>query len=156
MKFKIVPPARGLETLWTARAALPLVPDDEESCCIRVMRDADVPSQDEAKEWLTFLHALGLAESTDTGYRRTRGDLDAVTLEARFRERIYGADDVLEFVAGAEQSLAVDEAFERFTVPEWERQRQPEWETVWREHVKRILEWAVALGLAERTASGYC
>lgn len=155
MRFKVIPPARGLETLWTAQAALPLVPDDEESCCVRVMRDASVPSQDEAKEWLTFLRALGLAESTDSGYRRRRGDPDTETLATRFRDRVYGVDDVLALLAGAEQTLGVDDAFERFAVPEWERQRQPEWKTIWRERVERILEWAVALDLAARADGGY-
>lgn len=155
MKFKVVPPARGLETLRAARVALPLVPDDEESCCARVMRDAQVPSQDEAKEWITFLRALGLAEETDSGYRRLRDDPGPETLADRFRERVYGAADVLAVLADADRPLTAAEAFERFAVPEWERQRHADWETVWRERVTRILDWAVAFDLAAETADGY-
>lgn len=155
MKFKVVPPARGLETLTAARAALPLVPDDEESCCARVMRDADVPARDEAKEWITFLRALGLAEETDSGFHRLRGDPETGALGARFRERVYGADDVLALVADADRPLTAAEAFERFAVPEWERQRHADWETIWRERVGRILDWAVAFDLTSEGPDGY-
>jgi hypothetical protein len=155
MRFKVLPPADGLERLGAVQAALPLVPDDEESCCARVMREAGVPSQDEAKEWITFCRALGLAEETDSGYRRLRVDPDGEPLAGRFRERVYGAEDVLALLESADGPLTVDEAFERFEVPDWERQRHADPETVWRERVGRILGWAAGFDLAEAVAGGY-
>ncbi|MFB6172139.1 MAG: hypothetical protein ABEJ23_06370 [Haloarculaceae archaeon] len=155
MRFKVVPPARGLETLAAAQAALPLVPDDETTCCARLMRDTDVPAQDEAKEWLTFLRALGLAALTDSGYRRIQDDPDPAVLAQRFRERVYGADALLAALADADRPLTAGAAFDRFDVPEWERRRYADWETVWRERVERVLEWAVALDLATATPDGY-
>lgn len=155
MKFKVVPPARGPDTLTAARAALPLVPDDEESCCARVMRDADVPAQDEAREWLTFLRALDLAAATDSGYHRLRADPDVETLATRFRDNVYGVEEILDVLADADGPRTVDEVFERVAVPEWERQRHADWETVWRERVGRVLDWAVAFDLAESGPDGY-
>lgn len=155
MRFKVVPPAAGVERLRAVQAALPLVPNDEESCCARVMREVGVPSQDEAKEWITFCRALGLAEETDAGYRRLRVAPDEELLAERFRERIYGAEDMLSLLESADEPLTADEAFERFAVPEWERQRHADWETVWRERVARILGWAAAFGLAEEGEDGF-
>jgi len=155
VRFKVVPPARGLDALEAVRAALPLVPDDEESCCARVVARTDVPSRDEAKEWVTFCRALGLAEETDSGYRRIRGDPDRETLAGWFRDHVYGADDVLAVLEDAEEPLAAADAYRRFDVPEWERQRHTDPETVWHDRVTRLLDWAVAFGLVERAEKGY-
>ncbi|WP_148040766.1 hypothetical protein [Halosegnis longus] len=77
MRFKIVPPVPDsparIETVWKA---VPIVPDPEDSCCQRLMADAGVPSQDEAKEWLTFCRALELAEEGPRGYARVRDGYD--------------------------------------------------------------------------------
>lgn len=155
MKFKVVPPVRGLETLRTVASALPLVPDDEESCCVRIVRETDIPSPDEAREWLTFCRALGLAETADTGYRRVRGDPTQDVLADRFHDRVYGADSVLGILAGEDAPLSVSDLSDRFEVPAWERHRHTDPDQVWRDRIERILGWAVLFGLAEQSDSGY-
>lgn len=155
MKFKVVPPARGMDVLATAGEAVPLVPDDEESCCVRVTRDTDIASRDEAAEWLTFCRALGLVAAADDGYHRVRDPPDRALLADRFRERVYGADDVLAVLGDAERPLTAGEVYERFDVPAWERRRHADPDQVWAERVARLLEWATVLGLAEREGDRY-
>lgn len=158
MRFKVVPPAPdALAALDEVHGAVPLVPDGEESCCARLVNDADVPSQDEAKEWLTFLRALGLAEEGPRGYSRVRTDLDRETLAAAFGEKVYAAEEALGVLADADHPLAAEEVFERLRdrVPAWERQRDAEWREVWTERVQRVLDWAVLFGLVEQEAGGY-
>lgn len=158
MKFKVVPPAPDsldkLESIWQA---VPVVPDAEESCCARLMRDADVPAQDTAKEWLTFCRALGLAEEGLRGYSRVRGEFDPGTLAERFHENVYAADEALAVLANADGPLTAGTVFDylREQVPAWERQRSADPTETWRERVERILEWAVLFGLAEREAGSY-
>lgn len=157
MQYKVVPPASdSVGTLETARRAVPLVPRSEDDCCARVMDRAGVPARDEAKEWLTFMRALGLVEEAERGYHRTRDPIDPERLAAAFRERVYGAEDLLD-VLDAEEPVSAGEAFERFVdaVPAWERQRHADWERVWRERVGRLLDWAVLFGLAAREGEGY-
>lgn len=158
MKFKVVPPAPDsldrLEAVW---GAVPVVPDAEESCCARLMRDASVPAQDEAKEWLTFCRALDLAEEGSRGYSRVRGEFDPDTLAERFREHVYAADEALAVLADADEPLAAEAVFDRLRdrVPTWERQRSTDWAETWTERVDRILAWAVLFELAEREDGGY-
>lgn len=155
MRFKVVPPARGLETLRAAHRAVPLVPGSVEDCCARVMARAGVPARDEAREWLTFLRALELAEETETGYRRSRAEPEPEPLAAAFRDRVYGAAEVLAVLSAAEDRVSVDQVAERVPVPDWERRRHQDPEAVWRERIERLLGWAVALDLAERSGEGY-
>lgn len=158
MKFKVVPPAPDslarLEAVWQA---VPVVPDAEESCCARLMQDADVPAQDEAKEWLTFARALDLAEEGPRGYSRVRGEFDPDRLAARFREHVYAADEALAVLADADDPLDADAVFDRLRdrVPTWERQRSTDWAETWTDRVDRILTWAVLFGLADRRGDGY-
>jgi hypothetical protein len=158
VRFKVLPPAPDslarLEAVWQA---VPVVPDAEESCCVRLVRDADVPAQDEAKEWLTFARALDLAEEGPRGYSRVRGEFDPDTLAERFREHVYAADETLAVLAEADGPLAPDEVFERLRdhVPTWERQRQADWAETWTQRTDRLLEWAVLFGLADRADDGY-
>lgn len=157
MQFKVVPPAPdSLEALETARRAVPLVPRSETDCCTRVMDRAGVPARDEAREWLTFMRALGLVAETERGYHRTRDPFDPDRLAEAFRERVYGADDLLAAL-DSEEPVSPDEAFERFadSVPDWERSRHTDWRTVWRERVERTLDWAVLFGLAGSEGEGY-
>jgi hypothetical protein len=158
VRFKVVPPAPdSLAALEAVHGAVPLVPDDEESCCARLVADAAVPSQDEAREWLTFLRALGLAEEGQRGFSRVRTDADRETLAAAFRENVYVAAEALEVLAAADDPVAAETVFERLRdrVPAWERQRDAEWREVWSERVERVLDWAVVFGLAERADGGY-
>ena len=158
MKFKVVPPAPDslarLEAVWQA---VPVVPDAEESCCARLMQDADVPAQDEAKEWLTFARALDLAEEGPRGYSRVRGEFDPDRLADRFREHVYAADEALAVLADADDPLDAAAVFDRLRdrVPTWERQRSTDWVETWTDRVDRLLAWAVLFGLADRADGGY-
>ena len=157
MQFKVVPPAPdSLADLRTAREAVPLVPRSEADCCARVMDRAGVPARDEAKEWLTFMRALGLVVEAERGYHRTDGSLERNRLAVAFCERVYGAESLIDSLDAATPASA-DEAFERFAdlVPEWERRRHADWREVWHERVARLLDWAVLFGLAGREDGGY-
>ncbi|WP_332899742.1 hypothetical protein [Haladaptatus sp. CMSO5] len=159
MKFKVVPtPPESLEYIETAHRAVPLVAGSVDDCCARMMAKANVPARDQAREWLTFLQALGLATEGDSGFSRIRKEYDTADLAAAFRERVFGADDLLTLLEAADEPLTSAEVFERFEdhVPNWERHRNPEtWEDIWTERVHRLLEWAVLLNLVDRTGDGY-
>lgn len=158
MKFKPVPePPASLAGVADAQRAVPLVAGSEDDCCARLGDRLDLPRED-ARTWLTFLRALELAEETDSGYARTRRDVDRDALATSFRERVFGVSDLLAVLDAADRPLSPDEAFDRFadSVPTWERHKNPgSWETVWRERVADLLGWAALLGLAERTPDGY-
>ena len=158
MKFKVLPPpADSLETVGEVQAAVPMVPDGEESCCARLLRRTDVGSRDAAKEWLTFLRALELVEETAGQYRRLPHEADPDRVRASFRDRVYLAKDVLETVSAADDPLGAGAVFARVSdrVPQWERHRHEDAAGVWRERIRRVLEWAVTLGLLERAEEGY-
>lgn len=158
MKFKVVPPAPdSLDRLFAVRDAVPVVPDGEESCCARLVSDADVPAQDEAKEWLTFCRALGLVEAGPRGYSRAREDVPVETLRERFRANVYGAGEALAVLASAGEPLQSDAVFDRVRddVPAWERRRRADWQAAWRDRTARLLAWAALFGLVEREGDGY-
>lgn len=150
MKFKVVPEPRSIEFIEKTRRALPLVPGSEDDCCARLLNRTDLPARDAAREWITFLRALGLAEETDSGFRRLRCDPSRTALADAFRKRIFGAETVLD-VLSTDEPLGVDAVFERFReqVPNWERYRRTDWENEWRERVRRLLGWVVVFDLAE-------
>lgn len=157
MKFKPVPPATDLETLDAVRRSVPLVPDTATDCCTRVATRREM-SVEQANTWLSFLRALSLVRETDAGFVRVRGQFDRADLAVAFRERVFGAAEVLAVLADATDSLSADEVFERFEehVPEWERRREPSgWRARWGERVERLLDWAVVFNLAERTDGTY-
>lgn len=160
MRLKPVPPApESLGRIGRVREAVPLTPGSETDCCQRLVDRAGVPAQDDAKTWLTFLRALGLAEETAGGkYVRTRDprDPDREYLAERFVDGVYGTRELLE-ILGAEGPLTADQAFEAYRpeIPEWERQRHENFEHTWRVRVGRMLEWAVLLGLATTTDGAY-
>lgn len=158
MRLKPVPPAPGdRDALWAHREAVPLVPKPEDDCCARLVDRRGVPSRDEARTWLTFLRALGLVAEDDRGFHRTRTDPAPEELADRFRERVFGAREVLSALAAADGALDAGAVFERFepTVPHWERHKDPAWRRSWRERVGRLLDWAALLGLATETPDGY-
>lgn len=157
MKFKSVPePPADLETVANAHRAVALVAEPDADCCARVGSRLDV-SREGAREWLAFLRALGLVVETDAGFRRRRRDVDRTELAEMFRERVYGATDVLAILEAAEEPLAPAEVYERFEerIPTWERFRHADPDAVWSERVRRLLEWALLFGLADRTDDGY-
>ena len=158
MRVKVAPdPGEGRERLAAAHRAVPLVPGSTDDCCARLQSRLDLTSRDAASEWLTFLAALGLATETDRGYERVRGDLDPNTLAPAFREQVFGAREVIETLAAADEPLTAAETFAavRSMVPTWERNRHQDWEAEWGMRVERLLEWAVLLDLADRREGGY-
>jgi len=167
MKFKLVPePPDAVRLVADAQAAVPLVPGPEDDCCARLMDRVGFRSRDVARTWLTFLRALGLAEETDDGFRRLRTEPTLERVRGGVLSGVYGAGDVADALIAAGGTtaerdpagpLAADAAFEAFVdrVPEWERYRTDDWESVWRERVERLLGWLVVLDLAEERADGY-
>lgn len=158
MKFKIVPgPPDSLEGLSEMHTAVPIVPDDEPSCCARLLQRTGVGSQDRAKEWLTFLRALELVNETGGKYHRIQRDSGIDALQKSFRERVYLVDDVLSVLSAADEPLDSAAVFERVEdrLPHWERLRHTDPEAVWRERVRRLLEWAVLFEMVERVDGGY-
>lgn len=157
MEFKPVPePPERFETLETVRSAVPRVPQPEDDCCLRVQsRIEAVPDRDDASDWLTFLRALGLVDEYDRGYARTGDDPEREQLAERFLDRIVLAETVYE--ALGDQPATAEAVFERVrdSVPEWERRRTDDWEAVWRDRVRRLLDWAVLFALATRADGGY-
>jgi hypothetical protein len=139
-----------------AQRAVPLVPGSETDCCERLRSRLGLPDRAAARTWLTFLRALGLVRETERGFVRTDREPTPEAVRDAFRERVFGADDLLSLLE-ADGPLPADEAFERFAdrVSTWEREKHPDWRAVWRERVDRILAWAVLLGWAERTEEGY-
>ncbi len=159
MQFKLVPePPESLAYVETVHQAVPPVPGTEDDCCARIMRRTEISPRDEARTWLTFLRALELAAETDRGFYRIRRDPDPDALEMAFLERVYGARKVLEILDQAERPLAAETVFERFreTVPAYEQfKHRHRLEETWGERVRRLLEWCVLFGLAERGDEGY-
>lgn len=140
-----------------AKRAVPLVPASEEECCVRLMNRLSLSARDSAREWLTFLRALGLVVESDSGFRRRREDQSQEELMAAFHDRIYGAREVLVMLEEADEPLDDEAVAERFDehVPQWERFRYSDPDRVWAERVHRILDWAVYFGLVERTGKQY-
>lgn len=158
MQFKLVPEAPpSLDRVAEAHAAVPLVPGSEDDCCARLMRRVGFRSRDVARTWLTFLRAVGLAEETPDGFKRLRENPTPDLLRERLLEGVYGASDTADALLASEDTLGTDDAFAAFAdrVPNWERYRTDDWESVWRERVERHLEWFVLLDLAEAVDGGY-
>lgn len=169
MQFKVVPrPPDSLAAVADARRAIPRVPGSIEDCCARLVARTDIRSRDDAREWLTFLRALGLVAESERGFYRTGDEFDpddcltdrestTTSVAAAFRTRVYLADAILETLRVADKPLDADGVFERVRedVPRWERDHHADWEQVWRERVWRILEWAVLFTLAGHDTDGY-
>lgn len=154
------PPAddRGVfDAIADAQSAVPLVPGSENDCCARLMRREGFESRDVARNWLTFLRALELAEETDSGFKRTDREPTPENVRASFRERVFGAQDALDVLHAAGEPLTAEEAFDRLrdTVPGWERERRRTWVEHWEARTARLLDWLVMLGLAVRVDGGY-
>jgi len=154
MRYKVVPPVRDLAFLRAVAGALPLVPGTVDDCCSRIVDRTDVAARDDAREWLTFCQALGLAAETERGYHRVRDDPDDAALADAFEERVFGAREVLD---AATDGVTTEAAFAdvRDLVPNWERARDEEWEKTWRERTRRLLDWATVLGHLEREGGVY-
>jgi hypothetical protein len=156
VRYKIVPPARDRTVLLAVRDALPLVPGSEQDCCARIRDRTAVASRADARQWLTFCVALGLAAETDRGYHRIRDDPDVETLGDRLVENVYPTRETLACLRAA-GPLTADETFERLRdrIPRWERSRHADWAAEWHERVGNLLGWCVAFGLADRAGDDY-
>lgn len=158
MRLKPLPePPEAVDAVAAAQAAVPLVPGSEHDCCGRLMRREGYPSRDVAREWLTFLRALELAEETESGFRRTDREPRRENVRSSFRDRVFGASEAIDVLGNADRPLTADEVFERLreTVPGWERERRRTWVEHWTERTERLLGWLVLLDLAERVDDGY-
>ncbi len=157
MRYKVVPPVRDVEFLYEAAEALPLVPGSVEDCCTRIRDETNLPSRDVAREFLTFLEALGLASEADRGYHRVRNPPGEADLAVHFQERVYAVEEVLAALDAVDDPLDAARVFEevRDVVPRWERDRHANWEAVWTNRVERLLDWADVFDLVTRTDEGY-
>jgi hypothetical protein len=158
-------PAEVVAHVAEVQSAVPLVPETEDDCCLRLQRRRGYPSRDVSREWLTFLRGLGLAEETDSGFRRTRTEPTVDGLRSGLLTGILGAREVAAaLVEGGEENgggatpdaLTFDAAFTAAAeaVPRWERTRTDDWESVWRERVRRLLGWFDLLGMVDPIEGG--
>jgi hypothetical protein len=156
MRTKPVPPVRGLAGLRAVREALPLVPGSTDDCCRRLIERADVPDRNSARSWLAFLVAVGAAARDGDAYYRGTEMPETAALAASFRENVFGVTEVLDALSAA-GSLTADAVFQRTrsVVPQWERNRDPEWESTWRDRTERLLAWAVVFDIVRKTDDGY-
>jgi hypothetical protein len=157
MRYKVVPAPANRSLLTDVHEALPLVPGSVEDCCTRIRDRTSVPSRDEAREWLTFATALGLAAETERGYHRVRDPPDDDTLTDNFRKGIFGVEEVLAALGDADTPLDDSAVFEsvRDIVPRWERNRYADWESEWTERVGLLLLWCEVFELCARSDGGY-
>ena len=155
-RYKVAPGPPTMDALRSVHAALPLVPENVSDCCARVVDRTSVSNREDAREWITFLRALGLAEETDRGYQRVGTDVSAAAVRDPFAGHVFGVAELLAALDGPE-ATTVDDGFEalRPVIPEWEHERHPDWEAVWADRTRRLLEWCVTLGLATSVEGGY-
>jgi len=158
MRFKwVVEPPATLEAVVDAQRAIPLVPASEADCLRRLLdRTSAVDDREDASEWLTFLRALGLVDRTASGYRRKRVELTADGLVDRLRDGIYGAREIHDRLAAADEPLSVDELEGVVDLPTWERHHHADPERVRRQRLRRLADWFVCCSVVERSAAGYC
>lgn len=157
MRYKVVPEPPDRALAFEVAEALPLVPDSVEDCCTRIRDRTAVPSRDAAREWLTFIQALGLAVKTSRGFHRPREFPNDDAIADAFEANVFGVDELVAVCEDADEPLTVDTAFRAIegNIPRWERDRYGDWESEWRERVDRLLQWGVELGVFEETAGGY-
>ena len=156
MRYKVVPEPRDVDFLADVQGAVPLVPGSVDDCCTRIRDRTPVASRDAAREWLTFLQALGLAEETARGYHRARTEPDRDAIAESFVGNVFPAREVLDVLEKGRAQTAT-EVFEevRDEIPRWERERYADWEGEWHDRIERLLEWAVVFGLAELNGDAY-
>lgn len=158
MRVKAVPTAPdGVDVVFEARRAVPLVAKPEADCCARLRERLDLPGRDDARTWLTFLRGLGLVGQTEHGFARTEDRVGPDELASRLLEGVYGGRELLAILAAAEVPLDEATAVDRFTthVPAWERRREPAtWRETWQARVVALLDWLLLLDIAEHRDGG--
>lgn len=159
MRFKwVVEPPATLDAVADAQRAIPLVPAREADCLRRLVDRTDetvIDDREDAREWLTFLRAIGLVERTAGGYRRERIELSVGELVGRLHDGIYGARELYDRLEAADEPLSVDDLAETVDLPTWERHHHTDPEQVRRQRLGRLAEWFVLCGMTEQTADSY-
>ena len=159
MRLKPVPePPADLDRLADYHRAVPLVPGRVDDCCARLRDRFDLPNRQVANDWLAFLRALGLVESTPRGFARTDAALTPERVRRGLREGVLFAPEVLALLAEAppdDPITAADvHAATRDAVPRHDRARDPNWETTWCDRADRLLRWFVLVDLAASVGTG--
>jgi len=155
MRYKVAPDPRTVAFLRDVQSALPLVPGTVDDCCARILDRTDLRSREEAREYLTFVRALGLAAEHDRGYSQVRDGPADGELGTPFRENVFGAREVLQALDEGSHTTAACFQTVRASVPRWERERRTDWEAAWRERTAHLLAWAVEFGLVSRQDGSY-
>lgn len=159
MQFKPIPePPADLQAVEAILEAVPATAGAVDDCCRHLLAATRLEARSDAETWLVFLRALGLATVESAGYRRvaatagTDQPIDPAALRQPFRDRVHGADAILEVLERAATPPSVGD------VSEAVRDERPRFSGGHaadpHERVRRLLEWAALLGLAERTADG--
>ncbi|SDJ66725.1 hypothetical protein [Natronorubrum texcoconense] len=166
MQFKPVPePPDDFETLEAILEAVPTEAGVVDDCCRHLLEETRLDARNEAEAWLVFLRALELVTEEPAGYRRCSSAkgvsddtaLDSDRLQQAFRDRVYGANSVLERLERAETPRSTEDVVaelrQQSTVFDGRSDtRRNRFDDGVRVH--RLLEWATLLGLGERTDDG--
>ncbi|WP_253738566.1 hypothetical protein [Halohasta salina] len=156
MRFKwVVEPPATLDAVADAQRAIPLVPASEADCHRRLVDRTHIDDREEASQWLTFLRALRLVDRTPGGYRRERVDLTTDELVDRLCDGIYGAREIHSVLTDADDPLSVEDLDGVVDLPTWERHHHTDPGKVRQRRLRRLAEWCVLCGVAERTDAGY-
>lgn len=155
VRYRSLPPVDGPAPRAVARE-LPADPTATEDCCGWLVDHGAVADVDRAREWLPFLYALDLAAETDDGYHRVTDEPTDAELRKSFRNRIYGADDLVAALAADDEPRAREDIERELAraIPADRFQRGDrgfDRET----YVTRLVGWADRLGALESTGDGF-
>ncbi|QSW99154.1 hypothetical protein [Haloterrigena alkaliphila] len=165
MRFKPVPePPNDLASVGAILEAVPATAGAVDDCCAHLVAETRLEDRSEAETWLVFLRALELVSAESAGYCRlpaARSDesptLDPTDSGRAFRERVDGAEAVLESLESAGEPLsaaAVADELAADHAASGRENRPARFEVDRVERVRRLLEWAVLLERVERTGDG--
>lgn len=170
MRFKPVPePPSDLASAAAILEAVPATAGAVDDCCAHLVAETRLEGRNEGETWLVFLRALELVSAAPAGYRRVPAapsgespsgespGLDPGDCGRAFRERVDGADAVLDVLESADEPLSAAAVADEIAADRSasDRENRPDRFEVDRvERVRRLLEWAVLLERAERTGDG--
>ena len=170
MRFKPVPePPSDLAAVAAILEAVPVTAGAVDDCCAHLVAETELESRSEAETWLVFLRALELVSAAPAGYRRVPAPpsgespsgespgLDPDDCGRAFRERVDGAEAVLEILESADEPLSAAAVADELAADHAasDRENRPDrFETDRVERVRRLLEWAVLLERVERAGDG--